>query len=74
MFDFDDRDYCIACSFPIADITTAVGEPMPGPEGRIAAYREQVASGRSATFNLITYPLAIGVGFGLIAGVLRAIF
>ena len=56
--------------------TTAVGEPLPGPEGRVAVRQEvPLGAGRgSAVFNLVTYPLAIGLGFGLFAGVMRMLF
>lgn len=61
-----------------ADTTTAVGEPLPGPEGRLAPRHQQQqfapAGGRSGMFNLVTYPLAVGLGFGVIAGVLRLLF
>jgi hypothetical protein len=58
------------------DSTTAVGEPLPGLEGRVAARQPQLASpGRgSAAFQLVGYPLAVGLGFGLIAGALRMLF
>lgn len=56
-------------------ITTSVGEPLPGPEGRVQApYSQQQPDGRSAMFNMITYPMMVGVGFGLFAGLLRLIF
>ncbi|GBF95568.1 hypothetical protein Rsub_08549 [Raphidocelis subcapitata] len=56
--------------------TTAVGEPLPGPEGRLATQRPQPVApgGRSAAFNLVGYPLAVGLGFGVIAGLLRLLF
>jgi len=61
--------------------TTAIGEPLPGPEGRSALYnhhhqqqQQLPQSRRSAMFNLVTYPLAIGLGFGLFSGLLRLIF
>jgi hypothetical protein len=60
--------------------TTAVGEPLPGPEGRALAAAPHSSggsaggSGGGGLVNLLGMPLAIGVGFGLFAGVLRALF
>lgn len=59
--------------------TTAVGEPVPGPEGRVAHYHhqqryQQPVAARGAAFNLVGYPLLIGLGFGAVAGVLRLLF
>ncbi len=58
-----------------AGTTTAVGEKLPGPEGRVVSYQRPLPQSRGAAlFNLVTYPLAVGLGFGLIAGLLRLVF
>ncbi|KAI8472852.1 MAG: hypothetical protein J3K34DRAFT_519399 [Monoraphidium minutum] len=58
--------------------TTAVGEPLPGPEGRVMVPQQQQqmggGGGRSAAYNLVGYPLMIGLGFGLFAGLFRLLF
>lgn len=55
--------------------TTAVGEPRPGLHGRL----QQVGGGGrqqggSPLFQLVGYPLAMGLGVGLVFGIIRVLF
>jgi hypothetical protein len=36
--------------------------------------QQQQQGGGSALFSLVTYPLAVGLGFGLLAGAMRLFF
>lgn len=55
--------------------TTAVGEPMPGPMGRVAAgHPVPPVQGGGTFYNLVTYPLAVGLGFGLVFAAVRLVF
>ncbi len=58
-----------------------MGEPMPGPEGRIvtAQFGAPGIGGQAPprgfpVMQMIGYPLAMGVGVGLVFGLIRAVF
>jgi hypothetical protein len=59
--------------------TTAVGEPMPGPQGRLAhrpaaggpGLAPTTPSSRSGLVQALTYPLAMGFGVGLTFALIR---
>jgi hypothetical protein len=51
--------------------TTALGEPRPGPEGRVAALTPPRLG--SATAGLLGL-VGVGAGMGLVFGVLRHLF
>lgn len=57
--------------------TTAVGEPLPGPEGRLAAHaaaaQQQQAQAPSA-MSVLTNSLAMGFGMGLMFAIARMLF
>lgn len=59
---------------PGAGDTTAVGEPCPGPEGRLVAAGQQAPQGQPATMGaLLTNSLAMGFGVGLMFAVIRLV-
>lgn len=72
-----DTTGCCANCASHAGETTAVGEPLPGPEGRLVAaagsgpWQQQ----RPASFGaVLTNSLAVGFGVGLVFAVIRLVF
>jgi hypothetical protein len=58
--------------------TTAVGEPLPGPEGRIVAAAgpgwQQQQVRQAGAGSVLMNSLAVGFGVGLVFAVIRLVF
>lgn len=60
--------------------TTAVGEPLPGPEGRVAtaaadaAWQQPQQFSRASTASVLGNSLAVGFGVGLVFAIIRMVF
>lgn len=57
--------------------TTAVGEPLPGPEGRVAVaqgYGQQQQARQPGAASVLANSLAVGFGVGLVFAIIRMIF
>jgi hypothetical protein len=57
--------------------TTAVGEHLPGPEGRLAVaqgYGQQQQGRQPGTASVLANSLAVGFGVGLVFAIIRMIF
>jgi hypothetical protein len=55
--------------------TTAVGEPLPGPEGRLTVSSQQQQVGeRPGAMSVLGNSLAVGFGIGLVFGMMRLFF
>jgi hypothetical protein len=73
--------YCCVIALTPAGDTTAVGEAMPGPQGRLAnrpagglpgpGLAPTTPSSRSGMVQALTYPLAMGFGVGLTFALIR---
>lgn len=58
----------------VAGDTTAVGEPLPGPEGRIVTSTQAAQEQRPSAVSVLGNSLAVGFGIGLVFGLIRIIF
>jgi hypothetical protein len=56
--------------------TTAVGEPLPGPEGRLVVAQGygQQQQARPGAASVLANSLAVGFGVGLVFAVIRMVF
>ena len=54
--------------------TTALGERRPGPEGRLAQYRQQQQLRPVVSLGSLTYLLAAGAGVGFVFALLSRVF
>jgi hypothetical protein len=59
--------------------TTAVGEPLPGPEGRLvgasAGWQQQQQSVQQpGAASVLANSLAVGFGVGLVFAIIRMVF
>jgi hypothetical protein len=69
-------DCLLCCTHVLAGDTTAVGEPLPGPEGRLAvsSQQQQQVGERPGAISVLGNSLAVGFGIGLVFGIMRLFF
>jgi hypothetical protein len=69
-----DGVHCLLC----AGETTAVGEPLPGPEGRIVVASStgpwQQQQRQQGLGSMLGNSLAVGFGVGLVFAIIRLVF